>query len=229
LGTIGIVGFAVVPLTDPNEMIVDHGDSGSVGWIKNTTTAVGVLTAGSWSPTIAYYSYLTNAFEDYGLTIIDDKATWKPDDALLSNFFALGWISPDEDKIYEFNLTVNEDYQNVFLYTGLEYVDLVNKGILWAKLSTEENYMPIGIFSATPSCNLGDMVKNASITIQVKVISTLDLVGEQNIPIYIAYGDSVSAMGMKDWDNVWQPDNFDVWGWAGDDVEFSSLQIGEAS
>lgn len=229
LGTIYIVGFAIAPLEDPNELIADHGDSGSLGWIKDGTDAVGVLTAGSWSPTIAYFSYLTNALEDWGLSITDDKAIWKPDDSIVSNFFALGWISPDEEKTHEFTLTFNEDYKNVFLYTDPQYVDLTNQGILWAKLSTEDEYRPVGIFSNTPSCNLGNMVKNATVTIQVKVVLTLDLIGEQNIPVYISYGNSISPSGLKDWGNVWQAEDFDVWGWASSDAEFLSLQLGEAS
>jgi hypothetical protein len=188
-----IDGFEIVPLSDPNEMIGDHGDSGSLIYLSGKKTAVGLLTAGSWSPTSIICCYIGNVLGDYDLTFTKESITIKTpetepsDNQTIYNTINAGWMGVG-DQIYTIDMVFKDSFTKVFLYIDdSDYAD-----ILWAKLSTEEEYMPIGAFSVNPTCILGDIAKNDPITINLKVISSSEVMGEVTITIKVGYGDLIN-------------------------------------
>jgi hypothetical protein len=202
LGSVQIDGFEIVPLVNPNELIGGPGDSGSLIYSPGKRTAVGVLCAGVFSPTMIFCSFVTNALSDFGVSFTKELVAVKtPDDAeeqVVYNFVNAGWVGADP-QTYTFDMIFKDDLENVFLYTDSYY-----SGLLWGKLSTESEFMPIGGFSHFPTCILGDVEKNVQVTIDIQIIPSFTTAGEQNIPVKISYGELVKNEGMLDEGFFWR-------------------------
>ncbi len=195
LGTIYINGFEFIPASDPNEVIADDGDSGACVYVAEEKAAVGIITAASQTPTIVCASCITKAMDILDLRIIQDRMKVKMTDVegteRTGNFINFGWTN--SQKIQTVTVIFGDDYENVFLYVDSTYVD-----ILQAKLSSDENYMVIGAYSPFPSCILGNVRKNFSISIDLKLYSTSNLAGDQNIPVMFGYGGSTGSLPATD-------------------------------
>jgi hypothetical protein len=186
LGVLSMIGFAIAPLVDPTEYIVNHGDSGGVFYEPGTGYGVGHVVAGSWSPTtICYCTYLTSTLSEINVTLTDPSTSTSEGDYADNN----GSIVPpyiDSTTPYSFLWTVSigEDLENAYLFTDYEFTDCV-----YGKRSTDIDYMPIGVMG-NPSCFLGDVPSGTELIINLKLELPVryDQSGEHSVPIYIGHG-----------------------------------------
>ncbi len=205
LGTVNIMGFEVIPLSDPYENISAPGDSGSCVYITDSETVVGILTAGSTSgPEIALCCYITTAFELFGLSMMTENLS------SVQSVFNIPWLLSDEEYNQTMSLIFKNNYEAVSLYTDPQFA-----GVIAAKLTSEAEYYEIGAYSQAPLCILGNVERNVVVSIDFKVQSNSGLVGNQIIPIYITYGNNANT-GLNVDDIFWRNPDSVVMGWAGD-------------
>jgi hypothetical protein len=223
LGHVTINGFEIVPLVDPYELIGGPGDSGAVYYLPEKKTAVGILCAGISSPCIIFGAFITNVLEDYGLTLKQQdavvvKTPATEEEQVVYNFVNAGWTSNLEQREYHFDMTFQDDLTRIFLYTNPEFA-----GILEAKLSTENDYWPIGFFSMDPTCILGNAAKNTQVTIDIKIANLPNSTDELVIPVMIGYGELVSFEGRFPDGFFWRSPGCDVFGWGSNAEEVNWL------
>lgn len=203
LGTIYIVGFEVVPLSDPYENISASGDSGSCVYITDSQTAVGILTAGSTSgPEIMLCCYITTAFSKFDLSIETEPLNAP------QSVFGIPWLPSDEEYTQTVTLTFKKDYEAISLYTDPQF-----SRVIAAKFTSETDYCEVGAYSQTPLCILGDVQGNVAVSIDFKIQADTGLTGRQTIPIYVTYGNNANT-GLNVDDIFWRNPDSMVMGWA---------------
>jgi hypothetical protein len=208
-----ISGFTIIPITDPDEAIAGIGDSGAVWYIESTGEILGLHTALSTSPTICYASYAINIFNELGISLNRNNRSWKIDSGSDQiGIIDLGWINQEEEKTISIDFVPQDNLENVFIFTKEEYIDSIDRGIVWAKRNSDSEYRPVENYSNYPTCYLGNFTKDVPIKIDFKILTTdnLSLFGNYSIPIYIGHGENYDSSGSFEnfGSSLWGGDNW---------------------
>jgi hypothetical protein len=104
-----------------------------------------------------------------------------------SPVFSLPIVKTDTIKEVDVSIVSTNNLTNCFLYTLSDYINIIT-----AKRSDQSSYMEIGVRSINPTCFIGNLVEEVSVTLNFRLdFSSFSTYGENFIPIYVGSGENI--------------------------------------
>jgi len=129
--------------------------------------------------------------------------TWKH---LTTEYSTINFSIKAQESNIDITLILSSDValENVFLYTTSDW-----DGIISAKLHSGSTYIPVGIYSVTPSCYIGNLEEDEEVEIDFRLNFSTSYLGEQIVPLLVGYGSNIIPFYYSNNNIFWRDDSTD--------------------